>query len=351
MLTFSKDQSSCLKGIAILMMLFLHLFNKEEFFPLYTPLFYINGYPFEYCLARAMNPVGIFLFISGYGLFKSWIKKHYGVSAIFRRLLRLIVVYWLTLLVFVSLGSFINSEKYPGSIEDFFSNISALRTTYNGECWFLLPYIALSILSVYLFPLVKQLKWYITALVMLVLFYLEALLYGRIWNLIFENAFFLFACRTIEISCNFVLGAVVAKLSTENFSFHLSHGYWNKYLSVLVMLFLVAYCTLYGMPLAPIYFVLFTLLLVNIIPFNCSERRVCKPFMLLGMYSMPMWLIHTYYSKYLFTDFIYSFKYPILIFGVEVAVSYVSGIVFLKLSNRILACCNKFSYEMTLGSK
>jgi len=56
----------------------------------------------------------------------------------------------------------------------------------------------------------------------------------------------------------------------------------------------------------------------------------------LGHRSMPMWMTHTFYSVYLFPDFIYGFKYPIFIFVVLVAVSYLTAIPIMYLSKIII---------------
>lgn len=73
-LSYSKEKSVILKGIAIMMMVFLHLFNTDSQAELYTSLFSINGHPLTQCFARACNPVGMYLFLSGYGLYSSF--KH-----------------------------------------------------------------------------------------------------------------------------------------------------------------------------------------------------------------------------------------------------------------------------------
>lgn len=54
---FSKDNSSALKGIAILFMVFAHLFNRLEFCNLSFPLLYIKDEPLIHYMIFAMNPV------------------------------------------------------------------------------------------------------------------------------------------------------------------------------------------------------------------------------------------------------------------------------------------------------
>lgn len=56
----------------------------------------------------------------------------------------------------------------------------------------------------------------------------------------------------------------------------------------------------------------------------------------LGQRSMPMWMTHTYFSVYLFPDFIYGFKYPIIIFFVLVIVSYLCAFPIMWISKNII---------------
>lgn len=47
----------------------------------------------------------------------------------------------------------------------------------------------------------------------------------------------------------------------------------------------------------------------------------------LGVHSMNIWMIHTWLCRYLFHDFFYSFKYPILIFAATLGVSIVVSLM------------------------
>lgn len=64
----TKEQTNILKGIAILMMLFLHLFNSANLTDVCEPLLFIGSTPLVHIISKACNPVGIFLMLSGYGL-------------------------------------------------------------------------------------------------------------------------------------------------------------------------------------------------------------------------------------------------------------------------------------------
>lgn len=47
----------------------------------------------------------------------------------------------------------------------------------------------------------------------------------------------------------------------------------------------------------------------------------------MGEQSTNMWLIHTFFCYYLFKNFIYGFKYPLVIYIVLLVMSYLSALV------------------------
>ena len=59
-------------------------------------------------------------------------------------------------------------------------------------------------------------------------------------------------------------------------------------------------------------------------------KKLTNPF--IGKHSMNMYLMHTFIFAYFLYDFIYGFKYPVLIFGVLLLTSLLLSIVigFLK---------------------
>ena len=70
----TKEQTTYIKGIAILMMLFLHLFNHWNPGE-YSAWLYIGDRPLVNIIARACSPVGIFLMLSGYGLHYVYVRN------------------------------------------------------------------------------------------------------------------------------------------------------------------------------------------------------------------------------------------------------------------------------------
>lgn len=72
----------------------------------------------------------------------------------------------------------------------------------------------------------------------------------------------------------------------------------------------------------------FFLMAFMVIFINLEIKGIVRKVLLeLGRKSMVMWLVHAFYYAYLCHDFIYGFKYPLLIFLVLILVSYLTAIV------------------------
>lgn len=145
----TRQETQILKGIAIMLMLFLHLFNQSTNVALCTSLLYIGETPAVSIIQRCTNPVSFFLVLGGYGLYCVYCK---GDKHRISRIMKLLCHYWLILLVFaVCLGTIVRPDTYPGSVVNFLGNVFAVDTTYNAEWWFLLPYVILSLFAKYIF--------------------------------------------------------------------------------------------------------------------------------------------------------------------------------------------------------
>lgn len=139
----SKEESKILKGIAILMMLFLHLFMHNP-----------DGVVIPRLL-KLCDPVDLFLVLGGYGMYIVWQK---GDKNRWGRVLRLLTHYWLILAIFLAIGHMIKPQTYPGSFRLLVLNALTVKYSYNGEMWFLFPYICLSLLSPYIFTVCKRIR-------------------------------------------------------------------------------------------------------------------------------------------------------------------------------------------------
>ena len=174
----TKDESTIIKGIAILMMLFLHLFNGliHDIHPdflnePYQPLFFIGDHPIEYILTRCCRPVPFFFILSGYGIGYMYTNGKLSINSQARRLFHIFIAYWISLLFFVSIGHFMGDENYPGDIWKLIGNVTSYSDSYNLSMWFLFPYTMICLSSVLFIKIIEHRKSYLVALIITGLIY------------------------------------------------------------------------------------------------------------------------------------------------------------------------------------
>lgn len=340
-----KQKSIQLKGIAILMMLWYHLFYSEEVAEICTPLFWIGNEPVAHMIARACYPVTFFLILSGYGLSFLFQQGNLNLKNQFKRILRLYIHYWVVLLIFVTIGNFINPERYIIDYVHLATNITGLDCTYNGETWFLLPYAIICFLAVGFMPWLFRIDNWCKMLLFVggyafcfgaMKFFLARYIESFDSNFIFP--IILQFANTIFNFFYFSLGVLLFRLINERHLFTVLHPITtNRIAVILLLLIIIAVKTQFKVTLADgIYAFLFIILFLQL----PVTRLIAKILENIGHHSMPMWMTHTFFAVYLFPDFIYGFRYPILIFLVLVVVSYLASIPILWVSKHIIKLCS-----------
>lgn len=91
----TRDESKVMQGVAILMMIFYHIFNPHDIQEYFGTI--VQG------LAAANNPVPLYTLLSGYGFYKVYERKQKDKHHV-SRCLRLYTVYWITMTVFLLIG-------------------------------------------------------------------------------------------------------------------------------------------------------------------------------------------------------------------------------------------------------
>ena len=128
----SKQESLILKGIAILFMIYGHLFLYPDWADsLYESLVKINNIPIECILTRATGPVTFYLLLGGCGMY--YIYQNKKEKNQLPRIRNLYINFWIVLLLFVLIGHFLKPEIYPGSFKAIINNATGFNTTYNAE--------------------------------------------------------------------------------------------------------------------------------------------------------------------------------------------------------------------------
>lgn len=155
-LNYSRNDTNIAKGIAVILLLNHHLFFLVKDAP---PL--INGFSFVYFFANVSKVcVAIFVFLSGYGLSKSW-KDESLLLFLKKRLIKFFLNYWIIWLLFVPVNILFFGRTLGAVYQDhilvkFLINFMSLQRFfdfygYNPTWWF-----ASLIIALYcLFPFIK----------------------------------------------------------------------------------------------------------------------------------------------------------------------------------------------------
>jgi hypothetical protein len=210
----SLQKSNQLKSIAILMMLCLHLFNRD-YRGLFIPILFIGAQPLTYYISLFSDScVPIFLFISGYGLYFNYQKdKHTMVKSNGIRLFKLYINYWLVVLLFaVLLGFLVGKVGYPGTFKKFFLNFLGIENSYNGAWCFFFTYILLTLSAPMLFRLLDSFNTWLFLTMVLILYFVS--FYFNIYsNSLFTNPYLAWLLRQFYLFGTslppFIVGAMV----------------------------------------------------------------------------------------------------------------------------------------------
>lgn len=308
--------------MAILCMIVLHLFCRTGEDVLGRPLLWINqstplvflfGFFAEICVAT-------YSLCAGYAQQHMYEKNTLSFRSNAKRISKLIVNYWIVLVIFCLLGLFFDVEQnIPGSLPDFLKSIVLLHS-YNGAWWYLNAYILLLLIphKLLLLP-VKKLNYKL----------------GLLLCLTFDAAWYFFtkidiiAMLSIENeSVSFILqqlinligilpfvlaGAFICKgkLFEKLYTFLNKHFSSRWYNPVLIITWIVLFLLTNLLHKAVLTG---TVAIINFLLFNLFKKpkSINKVFMFLGKHSTNMWLTHMFFYLYIFKGLVTIVKYPVL---------------------------------------
>lgn len=324
------------------MMLCLHLFNKN-YKGLFEPLLFVGKQPLSYYLSLFCDAcVPVFAFVSGYGLyFKYQQNKTVYAKDNFVRLKKLYLNYWIILIIFpVIIGLILKSEGYPGYWEKFFLNFLGINPSYNGAWWFFTVYVLFVLTSGFWFSILEKLNMIIFLIALVGLYILG--FYFRIYktNLFtnpvlnwFQKYGALYFCTLFQL----MLGAFALKYKWNSFisKYFQKVKYKNLVICIMIVILVIFHAFVPNFIIAPFTALAFILLYCQ---FNLPEN-VQKGIDFFTPHSTNIWLTHMFFYMIFFPEFIYSFKYPIVIFSILVLIcvlcSYVINFINQKVQKLI----------------
>ena len=150
--TFDRQCSLFIKGIAIILMICHHMWWFRDVNDFSGVWYYLA--PYLIALGKAGKVcVAIFTFISGYGLYLSFIRNNKYAKTL-KKVKDIIFHFWRTvipiLIVFFIVGII------PFDITTFLQNMLCLDNSYNGAWWYLQTYLLYLAISPIIFNLIQN---------------------------------------------------------------------------------------------------------------------------------------------------------------------------------------------------
>ena len=276
--SFDKNITSQMKTLAFLLMLIHHLW-REPVFAQFEPVIY--GHVLLSIGLMSKICVGIFMFLSGYGLMSSTISGGRNYSII-NRLKKVMLPFWLIVLIVAPF--LLANEKV--SWVDVMTDSFLLTSNMNGSWWFMQTYV----IFVVCFPLFKR-----------------SLIYNKVWISLFGVSILCFQPIATEIRPYsdavhylfhyfplFYSGVIARKLSLFDKLVGMKFVFrWLLVIGMVIARFATGWNILnIGLIISMI------MILMDIQDYLSQSTKTVFNF--LGRMSMNMWLIHMFFIAYSF---------------------------------------------------
>lgn len=315
----TRKQIKMIKGIAILLMLLLHLFCTKSYEGLFTPLIMIGDIPLIYYIGLFGDCcVAIYSFCSGYGLLLNYdqAQKDY-IRHNLKRLLKLYINYWIILIIFVViLGTLLGrGDQYPGSLNTFILSFLGVANDYNGAWWYLATYIILVLLSPITHKVVKRYNPIGICIVSLGI-YLVSYLQRIKGIIIVDNEIIAWLLRQVALWGTSLFPFIMGSLFAEKKWFTWIFKRFNeiRFKNIIIILVIVGMGVAHGF--IETLFIAPFIGIGLIILFHLLDKPVpiSNLLVLLGEHSTNIWLSHMFFCSIYFKTQMYALKYPILIY-------------------------------------
>lgn len=293
-LSINKDESLKIKGIAICLMVFHHLFAFPE------RLNYIFDIEVVEDIGRRCGVcIGIFCFLSGYAFDIKCITFQLGL----RKLKSFYLAFLKVFLIFIPIGIIIGYYSL-GNWLDVLKCLFLLQPTLNAEWWYVSLYVELLILSIPLFSIKDRRCFLVIAIISSLL----AIVLDKYTNL---PIFGLFRYWPV-----FVLGILIHRYDI----FTYIDGRVESCVSkswMRAILYFFCYTIIdhiLNRPIQILKFPFIILFIVMMIP-NIKQLRF------IGKYSMNIWLIHPFICYYYWQDIFLKISNPFCSYAVLISCS------------------------------
>lgn len=329
----TAKKSAKIKYIAVVLMIILHLFSNppREYFSIFN----INGVNIEYIITKFCSIcVGIFVFMSGYGLMKKY-SNNVSYKIVGKKILKFYINYWYIYLIFIPIGLIIG--KIQVDPVRLILNFFALVSNYNYEWWFVILYVQLLLV----FPVLNNILNKRTSkkeniaiyIISLIISIFAKAIYKKYVGNMFVNIFlpllmyqFIFITGMIIVK-NGIYSKVSAKFTIENKKLE-----WVLLIVIMIFMNAMGYISIVGKIINPIMIPIYIYILADLIK-EPKDVTIYKT-------STNIWLIHTFFTTYYFQDVIWKLKYSILIIVWTIVLVTSISIVLDKILDKIYKIIN-----------
>ena len=299
-------------------MVCLHLFDRG-YEGLFQPFFFFHGRPFSFYFAQLSDfCVMGFAFCTGYAHTLLFGREKYYKERLLS-LLKLLIQFWLIIAVFSVISMIIGQASImPGTIRELCGNVFLYNITYNGAWWYMFTYTLLVIIS----PVVQRvMRKCNTWIVLFIGFVIYCVSYYYRFNTIhnyFTRQFSPFGMTLFE----YLIGSAFAKEQLFSKIYSLWSRIHKRLRLCIAMVLLLG--MLYSRTLiVPSLFVapVTGIVIITLFHFWKKPTPVSRFFESIGGHSTNIWLTHMFFFLYLFYNFVYIARYPLLIYALMLAIT------------------------------
>ena len=157
---FGRQQSTHIKGVAIVMLILHHLFFFPSSNPWFTSLFFNRWGGVEFFLSSVSKLcITLFFFVSGYGLWQASSHDTHLWKSCFRRLRSIYTIYIFTVVITVLLLYFMGGSLVLLSVRHALETCLGINVAINGSWWFFIIYVELLLLTPLAVAFVRRFSW------------------------------------------------------------------------------------------------------------------------------------------------------------------------------------------------
>lgn len=351
--SFTKQNTQIAKGIAILLMVYHHLFVIPERLNFsYFAIPNVFGFEIQSVIANFCKIcVCIFAFLSGIGLYYS-LSKEKSIFDMYKKVglkaLGFMVNFWVIAIIVYPLGLLFGFFTF-----DVDCLLKVILADYSAvmEWWFVRQYIVLLVLAPIFVNLFQNTQIYfkILPVVIIAVFWLIIKIFTKYGLIDIDSVFYSYFLCFERVSCilTFFVGIISARFNL--YSVYLKFQY-KRIISILSITVSVIFRIIFSNNPTSMYV---DFILVPLFVFGTTtliiNTNLSKIFEYFAKHSTNIWLTHTFWCYYFFQDIVFKPYYSILIYIwtliLSLLSSYLINIIYIPINNFLFTKEHKFRYK------